>query len=267
MSLPRVVSRDEWLDARKALLAKEKALTRARDALNTERRELPMVEIDKEYVFEGPDGQGRPARPVRGPPPAHRRALHVRPELGRRLPELHGRRRRGLGRAARAPARARHDARVRVAGAARQDRALQGEAGLDVPLVLVVRQRLQLRLPRHARRVGRAGRVQLPDQGGARAGGRVALRRGRRVRRETRAGATSCASATASSTRTRCTPAGSRRSAARTTCSTRPRSAARRTGRSRRAAPPAPAAPFPTSPPEVGSHTVGPVCEHMFVSG
>ena len=57
MSLPNVVSRDEWLTARKELLAKEKELTRQRDALNAERRNLPMVEIDKDYVFEGPDGK------------------------------------------------------------------------------------------------------------------------------------------------------------------------------------------------------------------
>jgi predicted dithiol-disulfide oxidoreductase (DUF899 family) len=57
MSLPKIVSRDEWLAARKALLVKEKELTRARDALNAERRRLPMVEIDKPYVFTGPDGE------------------------------------------------------------------------------------------------------------------------------------------------------------------------------------------------------------------
>jgi predicted dithiol-disulfide oxidoreductase (DUF899 family) len=57
MSLPKVVSRDEWLVARKQLLAEEKAMTRARDALNTKRRELPMIKIDKDYVFEGPDGK------------------------------------------------------------------------------------------------------------------------------------------------------------------------------------------------------------------
>jgi predicted dithiol-disulfide oxidoreductase (DUF899 family) len=51
------VTRDEWLTARKELLAKEKELTRARDALNAERRQLPMVEIDKNYVFEGPTGK------------------------------------------------------------------------------------------------------------------------------------------------------------------------------------------------------------------
>jgi predicted dithiol-disulfide oxidoreductase (DUF899 family) len=57
MSLPDVVSRDEWLAARKELLAKEKEATRARDALNAERRRLPMVEIEKDYVFEGPNGK------------------------------------------------------------------------------------------------------------------------------------------------------------------------------------------------------------------
>src|SRR5215216_1277455 len=57
MSLPEVVSRDEWLVARKELLAKEKQLTRQRDALNAERRKLPMVAIEKDYVFEGPDGK------------------------------------------------------------------------------------------------------------------------------------------------------------------------------------------------------------------
>jgi len=54
---PRVVSRAEWLAARKALLVKEKEATRARDALSAERRRLPMVRIEKEYVFEGPNGR------------------------------------------------------------------------------------------------------------------------------------------------------------------------------------------------------------------
>ena len=59
MSLPQAVSRDEWLVARKHLLVKEKELTRQRDALNIERRMLPMVEIVKDYVFEGPRGEVR----------------------------------------------------------------------------------------------------------------------------------------------------------------------------------------------------------------
>ena len=58
-ALPRVVPRQEWLEARKQLLAQEKELTRARDAVNEARRRLPMVKIDKEYVFEGPGGQTR----------------------------------------------------------------------------------------------------------------------------------------------------------------------------------------------------------------
>jgi predicted dithiol-disulfide oxidoreductase (DUF899 family) len=57
MSLPKVVARDEWLAARKDLLAKEKELTRQRDALNAERRHLPMVEIEKNYRFTGPEGE------------------------------------------------------------------------------------------------------------------------------------------------------------------------------------------------------------------
>jgi predicted dithiol-disulfide oxidoreductase (DUF899 family) len=57
MNLPQVVSRDEWLAARKELLAREKELTRQRDELNVERRRLPMVRIEKEYAFEGPDGK------------------------------------------------------------------------------------------------------------------------------------------------------------------------------------------------------------------
>jgi predicted dithiol-disulfide oxidoreductase (DUF899 family) len=54
---PTVTSREKWLAARKELLAREKELTRARDALNAERRALPMVRIDKEYLFEGPTGK------------------------------------------------------------------------------------------------------------------------------------------------------------------------------------------------------------------
>ena len=53
----RIVSREEWLIARKALLAKEKALTHMRDALAEDRRALPWVRIDKAYVFEGSEGK------------------------------------------------------------------------------------------------------------------------------------------------------------------------------------------------------------------
>jgi predicted dithiol-disulfide oxidoreductase (DUF899 family) len=56
-NLPPVVSRVEWQAARDQLLVKEKAATHARDALAAERRRLPMVRIDKEYLFEGPNGK------------------------------------------------------------------------------------------------------------------------------------------------------------------------------------------------------------------
>jgi len=56
MTLPNIGTPEEWRAARVELLAEEKAMTRARDALNAKRRQLPMVEIDKQYVFEGPDG-------------------------------------------------------------------------------------------------------------------------------------------------------------------------------------------------------------------
>ena len=55
-NLPEVVSREEWLAARKELLVKEKEVTRARDRVNADRRRLPMVRMDKPYTFEGPEG-------------------------------------------------------------------------------------------------------------------------------------------------------------------------------------------------------------------
>lgn len=53
----QIVSREEWLASRKAFLAKEKAFTRARDQLSAERRELPWVKVDKNYVFDTPEGK------------------------------------------------------------------------------------------------------------------------------------------------------------------------------------------------------------------
>ena len=63
-----IVSREEWITARKAHMAREKELTQAREALSEARRDLPWVKVDKDYVFEGPNGkvtlaelfQGRP---------------------------------------------------------------------------------------------------------------------------------------------------------------------------------------------------------------
>ena len=57
MTQHRVVSRDEWLAARKALLVKEKEFTRLRDQLSAERRELPWIKVAKTYIFDGPNGR------------------------------------------------------------------------------------------------------------------------------------------------------------------------------------------------------------------
>jgi predicted dithiol-disulfide oxidoreductase (DUF899 family) len=57
MELPRIVSDAEWQEANEQLRAKEKEATKARDALAAERRRLPMVRIEKEYVFDGPGGK------------------------------------------------------------------------------------------------------------------------------------------------------------------------------------------------------------------
>ena len=56
MSLPDVVSREDWLQARRRLLAQEKELTRRHDQLNADRRRLPMVKVEKNYTFEGANG-------------------------------------------------------------------------------------------------------------------------------------------------------------------------------------------------------------------
>jgi predicted dithiol-disulfide oxidoreductase (DUF899 family) len=53
----RVVSQEEWIEARKRLLTKEKEYTRLGDALSAKRRELPWVRVEKDYIFEGPGGR------------------------------------------------------------------------------------------------------------------------------------------------------------------------------------------------------------------
>ena len=57
MESHKVVSSDEWIEARKRLLAKEKEFTRLRDQISQQRRDLPWEAVDKKYVFEGPDGK------------------------------------------------------------------------------------------------------------------------------------------------------------------------------------------------------------------
>jgi len=53
----KIVSREEWIEARKKLLAREKEFTQLRDRLSQERRELPWERVEKQYVFEGPNGK------------------------------------------------------------------------------------------------------------------------------------------------------------------------------------------------------------------
>ena len=54
---PKIVTANEWLVARKAHLEREKEITRQLDRLRAERRRLPMVKIEKDYLFEGPKGK------------------------------------------------------------------------------------------------------------------------------------------------------------------------------------------------------------------
>ncbi len=57
MESHKVVSRDAWIEARSALLAREKEFTRLRDELSRQRRELPWERVEKSYVFDGPNGK------------------------------------------------------------------------------------------------------------------------------------------------------------------------------------------------------------------
>jgi predicted dithiol-disulfide oxidoreductase (DUF899 family) len=57
MNRPPIVSPQEWQAAREQMLVKEKEFTRARDALAAERRRMPWMAVEKDYRFEGPDGQ------------------------------------------------------------------------------------------------------------------------------------------------------------------------------------------------------------------
>src|ERR1700742_3086467 len=57
MQSHKIVSREEWIEARKAHMVHEKELTRLREELSEERRRLPWVRVDKQYVFDGPNGK------------------------------------------------------------------------------------------------------------------------------------------------------------------------------------------------------------------
>ena len=57
MQTPKIVTEQEWEEARQQLLVKEKEVTRARDALAAQRRRMPWLEMQKAYAFDGPDGK------------------------------------------------------------------------------------------------------------------------------------------------------------------------------------------------------------------
>ena len=219
MSLPLVVSEADWLAARKQLLADEKAMTRARDAL----------EHQATRAADGGDRQGLRVRRRRGPRAAWSTSSRG---AGSSSCSTSCSTRSGTT-AARAapppPTRSRpacsstctpRDTTLAVvsrAPLAKIER-LQEAQGLDVPVVLVVRERLQLRLPRDHRRVGRAGDVELPDPRRARAARDGLDRRGlfgaARLQHVPPRRRRTC------STPTRCTHGAPRCSAARTTSST-----------------------------------------------
>lgn len=68
MQQHKVVSREDWIEARKVHMAHEKEFTRARDRLAEERRALPWVKVEKDYVFDGPDGRAGLADLFKGRP-------------------------------------------------------------------------------------------------------------------------------------------------------------------------------------------------------
>ncbi len=128
MTLPEVVSREEWLAARQQLLAREKELTRQRDMLNADRRRLPMVRIEKEYKFEGPQGAAGLPDLFEGSGQLIVQHVMFDPGLGRGLPVLHGQHGRVHPGAAGPPEGQGHQLRAGRPRPVRQDRCVPSEA-------------------------------------------------------------------------------------------------------------------------------------------
>lgn len=84
----KVVSPAEWLTARKELLRKEKEFTRLRDELSRARREMPWEKVEKNYVFDGPQGKESLADLFDGRGQSDDLSLHVRPGMERGMPKL-----------------------------------------------------------------------------------------------------------------------------------------------------------------------------------
>jgi predicted dithiol-disulfide oxidoreductase (DUF899 family) len=139
----KIVSRDEWLAARKAHLKNEKALTRLRDLVAAERRALPWVKVEKHYLFDTPDGKKTLAGLFEGAQPADRSPFHVEMGSGSRVRQLlpGGRSR---GRRDRPSGESRCDICSRVPGAVGETASLQQADGLEGEVGIVLQQRLQL---------------------------------------------------------------------------------------------------------------------------
>ncbi len=141
MTLPEVVSRSEWLAARKAFLVREKEFTRQRDALVADRRRLPMVRVEKEYVFEGPTARP-PSSTCSRAGASSSWATSCSTRAGTMAAQLLGRRHGDVGGPPRAPAGTRHVVHLRLPGAHRQDRGLQAAPGSGFAHRLPMRRRL-----------------------------------------------------------------------------------------------------------------------------
>ena len=159
MNLPPIVTPQEWNAAREELLVKEKALTRARDALAAERRRMPRMAVEKDYAFEGPDGPASLLDLFEG-----RRQLIVYRFFFE--PGVDGWPENAAAAGCsfmadqvappRAPQRPRHDVRQRLARAAGRHRAPEGADGLGDA---VVHDHRRLRRGLRRRRVARHERL------------------------------------------------------------------------------------------------------------
>ena len=143
----KVVSRDEWIAARKAHLANEKAFTKARDRLSAERRALPWVKVEKNYLFDTPEGKKSLADLFDGRSQLIVYHFMLGPDWGEGCPSCSYLADHFDGAAAASRA-SRRDVHRRLARAARRDRSVPAAHGLALPVGVVLRQRLQLRLRR-----------------------------------------------------------------------------------------------------------------------
>ncbi len=178
---PDVATRDDWLAARKKLLAREREVTHLRDAVNAERRRLPMVKVEKDYVFEGPRGEVRLHDMFEGRAQLYIHHFMWIDAIDEGCPSCTAAADMTFTQKDRALLNAKGVTFACVSRAPyRQHRAVPRPARVDIPVVLVARQRLQLRLPRHAGPRPGAARVQLQV---ARRAARRRLERRRPARR------------------------------------------------------------------------------------